>query len=1317
MRLWKLLVVVPTLMASGVSFAADSLWITPKVQLRAEVSKATEWDLTAYLKDKSGKIAEFESKNLPTGFSIDIRKKGANTFAFLKTPAITKEQKLTSFHITAYSSTKVPSVSEFIVTVVAKEAAKPVAQGGTYPRLPRPINLPAARAGQPYSASIANLVVDTDPGDTFTFKWLSGSEWLKVSPTGAVTATSVPLNVVGTEAIRVEVTDSFGLKDNTLAFIEVTAANEAPRWEFNGQEVNEISLGDVEQGRAMNFDLSLYANDPDGDLIIFTVAQKARAPWFSVRAEGIANGKPTAADSTIGQAFSVVLYADDGTDKTPVVARGRIVAPNNDPVIAADPIKIVINERETWDKSLVTEKLVTDKDGDKLTFTLQKPAPEADYAWINMKPDGNLKIVALHEHANKTFDFKFTVTDNKIPTPLQGNIQVVVLRNPLPPQWVKPRPFEFTITAGQQFSEALAGYAKDFEGLDITYELKASTAKWLNVENVGEGNTADPKPRLFGRPLEANVGDFTATLVAKNDHASSPDAKIILHVLSGNSAPKWTLGADGKVTLAAATVDTFYNGTVTNRVTDSDPADKGKLKFRFTHLDSNKNGMLDPAETWIFVSPQGAVFGDPEPGQTTPVEVEVTVVDTKGASATATVVVPFKGANTPPTWVTGADGLVDLGSVAAGSSRTVDLSLPAYVTDPDDAASNLRFKKLTARPSWANLTGGQTSSQLLLNPPAGTAAQEYVAAFSVTDQQGDPVEVGLKITVTTGGGGTNRAPVVQNPIVLSGRARTVLDINLNQEPYAKDEDGDAMQFSWASPDQIPTWLRLIDGHLVTTSASVEGTVQYDINVTDGKAVTPSKVRLTLTAGGTSRPPIWIYEPLPGPLAEDQEAFKIKAGESVTINVLGDATRPKQVESLTGARLYFAKSTDCNVGWITLSTEGILRISPLASISGRFTCDVIASDNPAFNPDPAAFDRQHDARGKIMIDVTETVVNSQVYTAKLSERPSSGTTPAEILFVVDNHTRPTKIVDSNGFISYMDRSIRHEYYFNLKARFSDVIKNLDNWGVDYRIGVISARDFSGKLLYTPGTSPIMRKGEMTTDQMYFEFHRRLDLAKNNCNDVSGFLSAAKFFDNVTKTYPKVVESDFMQPNVPLFVYFFAHEKDQYKNIFSNHYSGSMPEVKELPEIFYDRSATKWKKPVLVYVEDHSTAASDSKTTYNESFYNPIIAYNHGQYLSPSNGGPTDESWMLKFTEEVTWQSRRFRKRSVDFTEATYNVSQIRVFIEYANNKSIELTGNTGKADDQWSFVKDTAKKTATLRIHWWNIRIPYSPDTDKLVIRY
>ena len=294
MRLWKLLVVVPAFFASGISFAADSLWITPKIQLRAEVSKATEWDLTPYLKDKSGKIAEFESKNLPTGFTIDIRKKGANTSAFLKTPAITKEQKLTPFHVTAYNTAKAPSVSEFIVTVVAKEAAKPVAQGGTYPRLPRPINLPAARAGQPYSASIANLVVDTDPGDTFTFKWLSGSEWLKVSPTGAVTSTAVPLNVVGTEAIRVEVTDSFGLKDNTLAFIEVTAANEAPRWEFNGQEVNEISLGDVEQGRAMNFDLSLYANDPDGDLIIFTVAQKARAPWFSVRAEGVANGKPTA---------------------------------------------------------------------------------------------------------------------------------------------------------------------------------------------------------------------------------------------------------------------------------------------------------------------------------------------------------------------------------------------------------------------------------------------------------------------------------------------------------------------------------------------------------------------------------------------------------------------------------------------------------------------------------------------------------------------------------------------------------------------------------------------------------------------------------------------------------------------------------------------------------------------------------------------------------------------------------------------------------------------------------------------------------------
>lgn len=82
-----------------------------------------------------------------------------------------------------------------------------------------------AIADQPYAATIAGSAIDTDAGDSLTYRMISGPAWLSVAPGGAISGTPAPANV-GTNNFLVSVFDIGGLTSSTTLTIYVAPAIE-----------------------------------------------------------------------------------------------------------------------------------------------------------------------------------------------------------------------------------------------------------------------------------------------------------------------------------------------------------------------------------------------------------------------------------------------------------------------------------------------------------------------------------------------------------------------------------------------------------------------------------------------------------------------------------------------------------------------------------------------------------------------------------------------------------------------------------------------------------------------------------------------------------------------------------------------------------------------------------------------------------------------------------------------------------------------------------------------------------------------------------
>ena len=182
------------------------------------------------------------------------------------------------------------------------------------------------------------------------------SAWAAITTSGLVIGTPAASDV-GTTTLSVQLSDQLGDTATTTVVINVLAVvHHPPVW-----TLDPIPLGTILVGSNFTFDLSKYANDPDGNPLTFSMV--SGPGWLTVSAAGMASGTPAA--SNVG-AFTAVFEAADPYGNATAGGFGTVVM-NVNPIIAS-PLVFTVKAGNTLAANLATPQYVVDPGGYPMTF-------------------------------------------------------------------------------------------------------------------------------------------------------------------------------------------------------------------------------------------------------------------------------------------------------------------------------------------------------------------------------------------------------------------------------------------------------------------------------------------------------------------------------------------------------------------------------------------------------------------------------------------------------------------------------------------------------------------------------------------------------------------------------------------------------------------------------------------------------------------------------------------------------------------------------------------------------------------------------------
>jgi len=528
-----------------------------------------------------------------------------------------------------------------------------------------PVVLPDAPERLAYSQNLVPFVKDPDAGDILTFTKVNGPAWASLSPGGALTGTPGRADV-GLNTFRIRVTDAGGLFAEANVRVNVLLVNQAPRW-----KVSPLSLSDAFEDFAYTFDISTFAEDPDGDPITFR--KVSGATWLTTNAAGKLGGTPGKLD--VGN-FSAIFEVSDGKLSAQVTGNGKVIHTNHAPVAGTIPPQSV-KERETATLDLKT--FFSDSDGDALTLTLLDAKD-----WISLSSgvltfSPKFKDIGNHEVRVRASDGALFA---------EGKVSISVLRNPRPPVWLE-NPIRFDAAIGKDFAASIKDKARDLDGLAISFS-KTSGPAWLSVAADGT---------LSGRPAPPDLGDNTFVVTVKNDLLGAATS-VIIRVFDPNQAPFWT---QDPIQLSDAFDDRPFAFDLKPFAVDKDG---DALTFR--KIDG-------PA--WLSLSPTGLLSGSPAKIDVGQYVAHFEVSDGKLA-ATVTARGQVLHVNHGP-----VIGVIPPVSMKERETRTLDLA--PFASDVDGDA--LTFT-LSSTLGWVSLTG----TTLTFTPKFKDIGTHSIA-FSVSD--------------------------------------------------------------------------------------------------------------------------------------------------------------------------------------------------------------------------------------------------------------------------------------------------------------------------------------------------------------------------------------------------------------------------------------------------------------------------------------------------------------------------------------------------------------------------------------------------------
>lgn len=706
-----------------------------------------------------------------------------------------------------------------------------------------PITLPSATGTVAYSQSVAGFAKDPDAQDTLTFSKVSGPAWVQVSATGQVTGTPA-VSDIGLTSFDVKVSDPSGLSAVATVKITVVKPNSPPKW-----VQNPIQLTDALEDTGYAFNLGPLATDDDNDPLTF---RKVSGPdWLVVAADGSITGTPHKAD--IGD-FTAVFEVTDGKAAVQAQALGRVLHKHHPPIVHQEALSFTVKERSTLQVALNQKQYVESTDGDPLTFTLID-TPD----WVTLSPTGDLKATPQFKNIGDNA-IKFQVANG--PAVVAGVINIKVLRDPRPPVWTQ-NPITFETKAREPFLAGVFDKAKDLDNLSITFS-KTSGPAWLQVDQFGT---------LTGTPQDANVGDNTFVLTARNDLLGA-DVTVIVKVLFNNHAPTFVVNP---ITLPNVTAGVAYAQTVAPYAKDQDGD-----KLTFAKVDG-------PA--WVQVAPDGTITGTPAIGDVGPVSFQVSVTDPAGLSATATVKLNVLKPNAPPKWLQNPIQLTD---ATADTPFTFDLA-PLAVDDDGDP---LTFRKVSG-PDWLLVAGNGA----ITGTPKKTDVGDFAAVFEVSDGKA-AVQASARGKVLP----KAHPPVIhQDQLVFQIKERATFQVALNQAQYVEDPDGNPLTFTLVDTRD---WLKLEANGNLTATPKFKDIGKHSLKFTASNGYFTSTGTLEIEVVRDPRAPEWQQNPI---------RF------TATARVAFQATVGDKVKDLDGLPLVITKKS--GPAWLSVSPAGSLSGTP------------------------------------------------------------------------------------------------------------------------------------------------------------------------------------------------------------------------------------------------------------------------------------------------------------------------------------------------------------------------------------------------------
>ncbi len=561
-------------------------------------------------------------------------------------------------------------------------------------------------------------------------------------------------------------TDSFiyaiRLANGTLSWakanVTLTGVNDTPT-------VQSVSLAATEDGGpvTVGFVGDDVDSDDDGSSLTYTINGSPALGTLSNNGLSFtydpgANFQSLAQGQTDVVTLSYTATDRHGAVSAPASLTITVTGVNDAPTLAAAAIGITEDgSAVTLDLSALGADIDSDNDGSNLTYTLLNGPAGGSAAIIGttltVNPGAAFQALALGQ--TSTYELQVQATDvhgasavNTVTVTVTGVNDAPTLAGTA-----------VGITEdGSSASVDLAALGDDVDsdndGTNLSYALLNGPAGG-SAAISGTTLTVDPAT-AFQQLAMGETASFDLQVEATDVHGAKAVNTVAVTVTGVNDAP----------TISGVTITLMEDGQPAHQdlsylANDVDSDDALPQFMQYSILSGPDEGVAQIGGTVLSVT-TGYDYQWLALGQTVTDEVQVQVMDSHGATDSATVTLVISGANDAPTLAGAAVAISEDGAAA-----TLDLSALGADVDSDNDGSNLTYSLLNGPAAGSAGISGTTltvdPSTAFQSLAAGQTSQ-YTLQLQATDAHGATAGNSVTVTVT----GKNDAPVIQGSSELSG---------------------------------------------------------------------------------------------------------------------------------------------------------------------------------------------------------------------------------------------------------------------------------------------------------------------------------------------------------------------------------------------------------------------------------------------------------------------------------------------------------------------------------------------------------------------